>query len=304
MSGVPVPRSQAAAHVLLDADRRVLDANDAVMPLYSVTKTFLAATVVSMGVDLDARLDRWFDASLVPRAADISLAQVLTHTAGLRDYGALPEYAAAVTSGGAPWSDAEFAERTLAPGLLFEPGSGWAYSNPGYWLIGRIIERESDSELAEALARQVCAPLELSSVRLADGVFAEALPRYPSGWVWHGLLLANMLDVVRLLASPLLAPLTSRSVPVAVQHALWRAPHQGLGVMIEPGERIGHTGSGPGFSAAAFHFPRTGVSGAVVVQNPAPDAPDAALPRLLQAVAEATRGARHSGPARNRQQPR
>jgi CubicO group peptidase (beta-lactamase class C family) len=103
---------RSAIHIV-DREGRVVIDDDQVLPYYSLTKPFIAATIFALGVGPETTLDRWFDVSWLPRAADITIGQLLMHTSGIRDYDHLPEYGAAIDAGGSPWSDDEFADRTL-----------------------------------------------------------------------------------------------------------------------------------------------------------------------------------------------
>jgi D-alanyl-D-alanine carboxypeptidase len=110
---------------------------------YSITKTFTATVVLQLRdaqrLSLDDPLARWFPG--IDRSERISLRQLLDHTAGIPDYGSLTSYHDAVrASPSVPWSFERFAAETFEKGLRFEPGSSWAYSNPGYMLLKRIAE--------------------------------------------------------------------------------------------------------------------------------------------------------------------
>ena len=240
-----------------EADGTFSRADTGVRPLYSITKTFIAATIDAMAIDESRPLSDWFGADWVPRAQEICLRQVLTHSAGLRDYGALPAYAEAIAAGEV-WDDRTFADHTLAQPLLFEPGERFAYSNPGYWLLKRVIEAESGGTFEAALRTHILDPLGLGSINVAEGIFAEDLPRYPSGWVWHGLLLGSPRDVATFMASEQVSALNRNAVSVPGTHPGWQAPNYAHGLMTEPGRSLGHNGGGPGYSAACHRNLQTG----------------------------------------------
>ena len=84
---------------------------DARFYMYSVTKVLLAVIVLRLveesRVALDNPVQQYLPA--LPFSTPVTVRQLLTHTAGLPDYGALPAYAAAVRADpGAPWSAEEF----------------------------------------------------------------------------------------------------------------------------------------------------------------------------------------------------
>lgn len=186
---------------------------------YSITKSFVAALVLLLAEDgwlaLDDRLAKWFPA--VARASDISLRQLLNHTAGIPDYGGIRAYHDGVKAAPtAPWSFQRFAEETFAKGLAFEPGSGWGYSNPGYMLLKAIVERVHGSSLRDAIARRITGPLELtrtfvvesigdlgtlapalSTAMSPDGSVRDVRMHYHPGWVSHGVVASTATDIAR-----------------------------------------------------------------------------------------------------------
>ena len=174
---------------------------DAAKPIYSLTKPYIAAAILAARIDPASRVSKWIDKSVLPAADRISVAQLLNHSSGLTDYGALPAYQLAVRGDTAAWSDETFARHTLQQPLLFEPGDAFAYSNPGYWLLGQILQRESNLSFDGAMHRFVLDPLGLTNTHVAQGIFASDLPDYPAEWVWHGLLISTAQDVVRFMMS-------------------------------------------------------------------------------------------------------
>lgn len=242
--------------------------SERMLPWWSFTKTVLAVTALSLvrdglvGLD-DPILDQPF-----------TLRQLLRHEAGLADYGELAEYHLAVANNEPAWSADEMMQRLEGARLRYSPGTAWRYSNVGYWLIGKLIERVTDLALEEAVSRRALTPLGLSSVRFAKtrADFQEASPGNPSNydpaWVYHGLLIgplsqaALLLD--RLLAGHLLpkdlrqAMQTARTLGGPIPGRPWITPGYGLGVMQGTTEGglilCGHTGCGPGSVIAVYRI--------------------------------------------------
>ena len=266
--------------------------------VYSITKSFIAALALMLQEEarlcLDDPLARWFPE--VPAADRISLRALLRHTAGVPDYGGLLAYHDAVRrSPGEPWSVGEFGRHTWERGLLFEPGTGWAYSNPGYLLVKRVLERVADESFAGLVERRIgrrlglertfvpesiealgCLALAMSTLLSPSHEPRDVRRSYHPGWVSHGVVSSTPSEVVRFLHALFSGRIVGESaidelttlVPVPEAPAHWRKPSYGLGVMADPespyGPLFGHGGEGPGYRASAFHAPRIAPGGATV----------------------------------------
>jgi D-alanyl-D-alanine carboxypeptidase len=144
---------------------------DSVFPVYSITKTLTAICALRLLEVGSLRLDVPVRGLLpeVELPATVTLAHLLQHTSGLRDYGPLPEYHRAVRlHPGRPWTREEFLDATLSKGALFAPGEGWAYSNIGYMLVVDVLERVTGRTFAQVLAQFVTQPLELPRTRALE----------------------------------------------------------------------------------------------------------------------------------------
>lgn len=260
--------------------------------IYSVTKTLIASLVLLLvergQVALDAAFQAFLPAIDLPQP--VSVRQLLNHTGGIPDYGGLPAYYAAIKAHPAqPWTDAEFLSATLPGGLAFPPGRGWGYSNIGYLLLRRLVERAFDAPLGAALHEYIFNPLGLENSFAAQSLddarqltpgysrffatgdgMADMRERYHPGWVSHGVVISTALDMARAMDSLLAGGLLSaasraamlQAVDVPVQHPFFRQPGYGLGLMIDQGSRYGilagHGGGGPGYAAGALHVPDAG----------------------------------------------
>jgi D-alanyl-D-alanine carboxypeptidase len=241
---------------------------------YSITKTFTAALLLLLSeegrLSLDDRLARWFPS--IAGADRISLRQLLNHTAGIPDYGGLRSYHDELrASPSKAWSFERFAAETFDKGVRFEPGTGWAYSNPGYMLLKRIIEEVGGASYASLIADRIARPLGLgrtfvpesledlaslapavSHALAVDGSPRDVRHHYHPGWVSHGVVASTPSEIVRFLdalfgrrllsAQPLEEMTTLVPVPVhstakaAAKEAStrWVQPSYGLGLMGDP----------------------------------------------------------------------
>jgi D-alanyl-D-alanine carboxypeptidase len=243
------------------------DGAEAVVPWWSVTKTAIAATALRLAaagrLDLDAGLPE----------GPFSLRRLLRHEARLPDYGTFPPYAAAVARGLDPWPP----EELLARAAALPAPTAWTYSNIGYLLARRALERSQGAPLGTLVAEWLLAPLGLARPRLAEtraDMEAAALPSpgYHPGWVYHGCLLGPVADAAALLhgilAGPLLTPEDRAALcnPTPVGGPLpgrpWRSTGYGLGLMVGemqgsygPVAALGHSAGGPGSGGATYRFP-------------------------------------------------
>lgn len=278
------------------------NASTAIVPWWSLTKTLIAACALRLAER--GRLDLDTPMSGLP----YTLRHLLLHRAGVGDYGGRPDYRAAVAAGEPPWPEDELLRLVPPTRLLFPPGTGFSYSNVGYLLARRAVERACGAGLERALVDLVLRPLGLASSRLAEGpddmlstAFAGGHGTHP-GWVYHGTVVGPVVEAAlalhRLLTGDLLAP-ASRAAMVDVHPAgeppagrLWTTTGYGLGLMIGTLERpgvaapvrvLGHSAAGPG-SVGAVYRARDGVEPrtvAVFASGMAEDAvEDEALRRL------------------------
>ncbi len=256
---------------------------------YSLTKSLIAAMVLKLCEEgrlrLSMTVSHWYPH--LPHATSMTLRHLLNHTAGLPDYGGLWAYHAAVRhTPSRPWTFAEFLAQTCEQGAVFQPGCGWAYSNPGYMLLRDIVEHATGEPWQRVLASCVLGPLDLRDTRVAetiedlrsvvpassaavgaDGVSHDIRGRYHPGWVAHGVVVSTPRDLVAFYAGvfsgAVLAAQSVREmttlVPVPGAPFRFGPPGYGLGLMGTVGSPYGplwgHNGSGPGFRTSAFHAP-------------------------------------------------
>ncbi|WP_349734209.1 serine hydrolase domain-containing protein [Pseudomonas jessenii] len=254
--------------LISNAQPQTIDRLELMIPWWSFTKTVLAATALSLVRDGLIGLDEQ-----IPDQP-FTLRQLLQHEAGLADYGELAEYHTAVRNSEAAWSIDEMMRRLDGTRLRYCPGAGWHYSNVGYLLIGKLIERLTDLTLDEAVIQRALSPLGLSNVRFAktradfQTTHLGETSNYDPAWVYHGLLIGPIsqaaLFLDRLLCADLLPTGLLQEMQVArilggsIPGRPWTRPGYGLGVMqgaIDGGFTLcGHTGCGPNSVVAVYRI--------------------------------------------------
>jgi len=131
----------------------------------SVGKQFTATLVMQLvgegKLSLDDRLSKFFPSG--PAAwRDITIRQMLSHTSGISE-----KFYSTVDL------RLEYADTTIvrligAQPLDFTPGSRWSYSNPGYVLLGYIIEQVTGRFYGELLEERIFGPLGMSTAMIIN----------------------------------------------------------------------------------------------------------------------------------------
>ncbi len=167
---------------------------DAIFRLSSLSKPIVSATALAMAelgdLNLDSSITNWipeFRPALADGTkADITLRQLLNHTAGL-SYGFFepedgPYHRASVSDGlDQPGLSAqENLKRIASVALAYKPGTSWAYSIAAD-VVGEALGRAAHSSLPEAVQRFVTTPLAMNDTSFAVRDSARLVIPYADG---------------------------------------------------------------------------------------------------------------------------
>ncbi|MBW4621360.1 MAG: beta-lactamase family protein [Cyanosarcina radialis HA8281-LM2] len=270
-----------------DKERKIPMPADANFYIYSITKTLIATAslyLVSEGLlELDAPIKTYV--TDFPLDDAVTLRQLLSHTSGLPDYGAVPaSFEAVKANPSSPWSTEAFLDLARTQGLQFPPGTGWAYSNIGYLLVKIILERTSGLSIEKLLNKVIFSPLGLKKTfvpttledvdRLTPGYttffngneLQDMSRSYHPGWVAHSVAISTAPELAKLVDGLFHGKILKLSLVDRMcypihhlgKHPLFENLGCGLGLFVDtesPYKKVaGHTGEGPGYSVAAFHF--------------------------------------------------
>ena len=135
------------------------------IPIGSVTKQFTAVAILQLRdqgkLSLDDEVTKWLP-ELNPGGNRITLRHILAHTGGIAEAGDMQELRAIqLMRNPTVTRDSVYKVISRYPPVV-PPGTLEMYSNTGYWLLGRIVEKASGMPYDEYVAKRIFAPLRMS----------------------------------------------------------------------------------------------------------------------------------------------
>lgn len=139
--------------------------DSSVYRIWSVSKQFCAASILKLEcegkIDLAEPVSKYLD-SIPPSWEDINIKQLLNHTAGIKDY--LNDYKEGEKLHSTPYEIV----RDASAELKFEPGESWSYSNTGYWVLTKIVEKVSGQNYQDYIRNEFLDPLAMYNTGKMD----------------------------------------------------------------------------------------------------------------------------------------
>lgn len=247
-------------------------------PIQSLTKPMVATAVMQLVADRRLVLDDTVEdvlPGLLPQGRGITIRDLLSHRGGLHDPTDedLPPLASTTPD--------TLIEIAADHPLEFPPGSSGRYSNVGYEVLGRIVEKATGESLAVALAESIFGPAGMTDSALlgsasVKGYFdgREADDPYFRFVRASGGVVSTVRDIDRfftaLWGGKLLDPDLVEVMTKSMGAANPVADDYGLGVWLNHescGNAMGHSGAGPGFSTKAWTLPHADRSVVVMVND-------------------------------------
>ena len=268
----------------------------------SVTKQFTAACVFLLAEEgkLSVRdpVAKWYPE--LTKAKEITLYDLLTHASGYTDYYPLDFVDRRMEKAIEP---DQLLKEYAGTKLDFEPGHRWSYSNTGFVLLGRIVERVSGKPFGEFLSDRILKPLGMEHTVFdpksdhpgrAQGYTGFALgPPEPAGreapgWIHAaGALYTTPSDLakwdVALVSGKVLKPDSYRlmTTPRELVDGRFKDYGCGIGVSRRRGETVlKHSGAVSGFLTYNAALPRTKSAVVLMANDERRDAGDVFEPLL------------------------
>lgn len=282
------------------ADREAgVPLDDAVrMPGGSTGKTFVAALTMLLVEDgvlsLDDPASKWVGSERwykrLPNADDIRVRHLLSHSSGLGDYPYTMRYRLrsifrAIRHGGIRFEPEELIGFTTRK-PLFPAGRGYAYTDAGYLVLGRVIESATGRTYYDLVRERILEPQSLDQIGLQDrSVLPGVAPGYMMGarnlrqdgtmkidpsseWTGGGLT-TNPTMLVKFYGALTEGRIVQSASLATMLESGWQNPetpgwHYGFGLFVyDGGTAFGHGGLWPGYRTHVTHYAAAGTTIAV-----------------------------------------
>jgi CubicO group peptidase (beta-lactamase class C family) len=159
---------------------------NSIFELASVSKQFTAMAIVMLKergkLSYDDKMSKHLPE--LSHYANITIRNLLNHTSGLPDYGALMDTTFNKTKI-ATNADLVTAFAKYKPEVLFQPNTKWEYSNLGYDFLASIVEKVSGMSYGDYLTQAIFKPLKMKNTFVYTRRYApKKVANYAFGYVY------------------------------------------------------------------------------------------------------------------------
>lgn len=275
-----------------DLEHAVPISTDTVFEAGSVSKQFTAAAaliLVSTGkLSLDDDIHKYLP-ELPDYGHPITIAELMGHTSGLRDWGDVEAIA------GWPRTErvydmADVLHITARQRALnFTPGTAWSYTNTGFNLLAMIVQRVSGTPFVDFTRDHLFKPLGMTHTqwrdnfrrivpnravaysRVSDGVYEQMMPF--ENTYGHGALLTTVDDLLRwnqALSEGKLGPFVTKAIQTRTLLSDGRPTFYARGLFLDTYHgmsEISHDGATAGYRAWLGRYPDQHLSIAILCNS-------------------------------------
>jgi len=143
---------------------------------------FMTLILVNDGlIDLNATINKYIPDYAGPGANKVTIHQMLTHTSGIPDHGAIPNLSKKLVR----WTYTTDQYLDLIKGieLKFEPGKNFQYSGIAYNLLAIICEKVSKKDFGDLLKERLFTPLGMNNTKHDKNLDIDSKRAY--GYEYH-----------------------------------------------------------------------------------------------------------------------
>lgn len=275
-----------------------------ILRIGSASKVFCAAAILKLQdegkLNINDKANRYIPAEIadkIPNGNDVTVKQLLNHTAGLPEYLNINTYLEILNLSDGKQSAEESLKKIYGKNPDFAPGTDMRYSNSNYLMLSLIIKYISGKNSNDVVSEKVIQPLGLQNIYMSSDIPSSLSRGYfdvhDNGKVidrteidnnavggqdrLDGGIMANSLDLALFLKALLegniltagsLSQMESfEDITQDLGPDLSHIKQYGLGLMkleTDHGVAIGHYGSVHSFTSLAYYFPQQEVTVAII----------------------------------------
>ena len=175
----------------------ILNTCDTKFRIASFTKPFTAMLILQLAEEgklkLDGKLTQYLPEFPKEKGEDITIHQLLTHTAGITGESRIPNL---IDIEKEYYSREKLLNCIIEKDIVFKPGKGREYSNFGYALLGLVIEKVTGKSYDGVLYEKICEPAGIKNT-LSD-ITAQPIEKRAIGYTYDyftGMEKASFLDM-------------------------------------------------------------------------------------------------------------
>jgi CubicO group peptidase (beta-lactamase class C family) len=143
---------------------------------------FMTLILVSDGlIDLNATINDYIPDYSGPGKNKATIHQMLTHTSGIPDHGAIPNLSKKLVRWS--YSSDQYLDLIKDLELKFEPGTGFAYSGIAYNLLAIICEKVTKKDFVDLLKSRVFIPIGMNNTKLDKNLDIDE--KRANGYEYH-----------------------------------------------------------------------------------------------------------------------
>lgn len=146
-------------------ENKIPNKSDTKFRLASVTKQFTATLIMQLvekeKIRLEGKLSDYLPYYRKDIGDKITIHQILSHTSGLANYTDNTQFMLNEVNNKV--TPKEFVLKYCSEELVFEPGTNWAYSNSGYFILGAVIEEVTGKTYEAVLQENILTPLGMTN---------------------------------------------------------------------------------------------------------------------------------------------
>ncbi len=153
-----------------DIEKKIPNNPDTKFRLASVTKQFTAMLIMQLvekgKIKLEGKLSDYLPYYRKDIGEKITIHQILSHTSGLANYTDSRSFMTDEVKNKVVPKD--FILKYCSEELVFEPGTQWAYSNSGYFILGAVIEEVTGKTYETVLQENIFTPIGMTNSGLEN----------------------------------------------------------------------------------------------------------------------------------------